>query len=138
MRHDEYQDGIVDWCPAKYVVLTQRPVPVQFGFELHKVATLPESHFLGDASKLVEIRRKVSYSPNAGLRKIVEFHELAQSDLPATRFSARVYVANAVIESNQLLCSAQVSSRSARTWFKFGEFHNEHDRDSLHKNSSTA
>jgi hypothetical protein len=39
---------------------------------------------------LIQVRRKVGYSPNARLRKIVKFHACAQSGFRATAFSATV------------------------------------------------
>jgi hypothetical protein len=65
-------------------------VLVETTFQMHKVAALTQTHFLGEAGQLVQVRRKVGYSPNSGLRKIVKFHACAQSVFRATAFSATV------------------------------------------------
>jgi hypothetical protein len=70
-------------------------VLVQGAFEMHEVTTLPQAHFLGETGQLVQVRRKIGYAPDAGLRKVVKFHACAQSDFRANAFSATVCAATA-------------------------------------------
>ena len=90
MGHDENEQTLVKRRPTQDIVLPQRPVPIQAGFEVHQVATLSQAHFLGKASDLIKIRREVGDTPNTGLRKIVKFHVGAQSGFRTTQFSATV------------------------------------------------
>jgi hypothetical protein len=68
VRHDENQDAIVQWCPAKDIVLAERPVLVEATFEVHEVTALAQSHLLGKTRQLIQVRGKVSDTPYAGLR----------------------------------------------------------------------
>ena len=63
---------------------------VQASFKVHEVAALTQRHFLGNTCQLIQVRREVGYTPDAGLRKVVKFHACAQSDFRAAAFSATV------------------------------------------------
>ena len=71
MRYNEEQDPLIEWAPAQDAVLAERPLRVQLLLEVDEVTSLPQTHFVGKAGKLVKVRRIVGHAPNARLREIV-------------------------------------------------------------------
>ena len=57
---------------------------------MSQIAALPQSHLLYEACQLVQVRRIVGYSSDAGFRQIIKFHILARCDFREGGFSATV------------------------------------------------
>ncbi len=62
----------------------------QGGLNVTQVAALPQPHLLHEAGELVQVRRIVDYSTDAGFRQIIKFHILAHCDFREGGFSATV------------------------------------------------
>ena len=62
MGYDEDKNALIEWRPAQNTVLSQGPVVSQCAFNVHKVAALAQTHLLGQARQLIEVRRIVRYS----------------------------------------------------------------------------
>jgi hypothetical protein len=113
---------------------------VKAALKMYKIAALAQTHSLSHSGKLVEVRRKISDTPNTGLRKIVKFHARVQSDFHETVFSATVHTVSAVIEDipipdvegNQLSSVAQVLLESGRISIKFRKIIECHGGGILH------
>jgi hypothetical protein len=76
VRHNQYQETVIEWCPAQNAVLSKRPVIVQTALEMYQIAPLAKAHFAGKTRQLIQVRRIIGYSPNTGLRKIVKVHSV--------------------------------------------------------------
>ncbi len=71
MRQHQDEDALVERRPAQDVVLAEAPVFVKAAFQVYEIAALAQAHLLGEPGQLIQVRRKISNSPNTGLRQIV-------------------------------------------------------------------
>ena len=56
MGHDQDQDTFIQRRPTKDIVLAQRPVLVKAALQVHEIAALTKTHFLGEAGQLIQVR----------------------------------------------------------------------------------
>ncbi len=68
MRHNQDKNAVIEGCPAEDAVLTQRPVLVEAGFEVNKIATLAQAHFLSEARELVQVRGEIEEQSSVAAR----------------------------------------------------------------------
>ncbi len=66
--HHQDQQPVIERGPTQDVILTERPVLVQALFQVDEIAALTQAHLLREAGQLIQVRRKISYTPNSGLR----------------------------------------------------------------------
>ena len=71
MWQHENEYALVERCPAQDVVLAEAPVLMQAALEMDEIAALAQAHLLGEPGQLIQVRRKISNSPDTGLRQIV-------------------------------------------------------------------